>query len=153
MRALASVLLVIGSTVQIFADQPSSIGKENAPISVIFVLGDAWLIEFKPDGSGHAQYGSLPNDEADLPPGTVDFNELANCTLSLRASAGQKGRSQAYVFDGTDASRTAFYLRDDTLYVYLLNSFAAKWTPRCPADRFEKLTDVCPLSLQLLDNG
>lgn len=153
MRVLAFVLLTIGCAMQTRAEQPPSVAENRVATSIEFALGHAWSIEFKPDGSVHAQYGSLPGDEADLPAGTVDFKSLVSCTRTLRASAGRSGRSQVIVYDGTDASRTAFYLRDDTLYVYLLSSFAAMWTPRCPSDRFEKLINAHPLSLPLPNNG
>lgn len=153
MRRIAIILAVLSCGRQIHSQSPSSAIEGDSITSVVLVLNLAWRIEFKPDGSVHAQYGSLPDDEADLPPSTIDFKSLVRCTRSLRAKAGQKGRSQAFVFDGAEASRTAFYLRDDTLYAYLLSSFVAKWKPRCSADRFELLTESHPLSLPVPDEG
>src|SRR5688572_23193680 len=43
-----------------------------------------WIIRFRPDGSAHAQYGSILGDAAKLPKGSVDFGSLLKAVCRLK---------------------------------------------------------------------
>lgn len=86
-----------------------------------------WIIEFKHDGSVRVQYGSGPFDNLSMPKGTVHFPALIDAMERLRSDKKIDGGAQTSFARRGESSSTSFYLKDDTLLRYLIDSFAGKW--------------------------
>lgn len=116
--------------------------SEVTSISVSVGHG-GWTFGFLPDGSVHAQYGSLPWDSANLPVRTVKFDALLDAVRRLQVAKKARNDTQVAVARKGSSTSYAFYLSDDTLFCYLLASFHEKWKPQ--GDRFHQLLKSYPI--------
>jgi hypothetical protein len=117
---------------------------EGETIGVHLSTPSGWSIVFHRNGSVSAQYGSLPGDSATQPKGTVDFAALLKAVERLR-SEHNTGGSQVGIHRKGTTSTTASYLKDDTLFRYLIASYSDTWKQTSFGDRFEELLKKNPI--------
>jgi hypothetical protein len=103
-----------------------------------------WYLRFFPDGSAQAQYGSGLADGANLPKGTVHFGALVNAAERLKSDQQADRASQVSVHFKNE-TQTAYFLRDGTLFRYLIESFDGKWQQEFGIERFQQLRRQYPI--------
>jgi hypothetical protein len=94
---LALTLVFSAATVARANDAPVPPLEDCGQIST---FTNAWGIDFKSDGSGHFQYGSLPFDGGSFPKGTVDFAKLYQSLTSTLVAEKPTPKTTDATIDG-----------------------------------------------------
>lgn len=107
----------------------------------------AWRIDFFPDGSVAAQYGSLPGDGAKLPAGTVDFSAVVAEVQRQQTDERIEGGAQAAIWKRGETSVKASYLKEDALFRELFQSVDNQWVTKFEvrSGRFDELRKAYPI--------
>ena len=124
------------------ASDPTPTSAQVLTITVFPRQG--WIVDFYADGRVHAQWGSLPGDGASVPKGAVRFDAFLAAVRRLRVEMKTGGGTQVAVLREREASTTAFYVSDDTLFRYLMASLSDKWTQDPGGTRFHELLKTYP---------
>lgn len=126
--------------------QPSVSAKGDSALlspidrATLFCPGGGWILEFFPNGSVRAQYGALPGDEGELPPGSVDFSAVVE--EIERQQADGPGASQAALHRRGESTSYAFSLRNESYFRGLIERADGKWIP---GERFAELRRQYPM--------
>ena len=120
----------------------SSLGEEPMPIRVEFTVpAEGWSFAAYPDGTIHGQYGSLPGDSIQLPPGTADFLEIVALVQAAKAPP-ERVTVQAAVRHKDEVSVTLKPIEDNgyfrKLFLKNRNSWH-DWMKVAPNERLLKL--------------
>jgi hypothetical protein len=118
---------------------------DGQAIVIQLIRKSGWIITFRPDGSVHTQYGAHAGDGASQPIGSVNFGALLKAVERLKSDKRVAGTSQVAVHRKGETTSTAFYLKDDTLFRYLITSFEDTWHPDLRGKRFGKLLELYPV--------
>jgi hypothetical protein len=151
-RAFVAVAALLTLASSVSADGQDRPVPDKAPVDASKVdeiwlfppEQSGWIIRFRPDGSAHAQYGSGLGDAAKLPKGSVDFGSLLKAAYRLKSDKGLEQLSTISV-SFKDGTNTAFSVKDDTLFRYLIDSFDKKWEPELGGTRFDTLRRKYPI--------
>ena len=131
----------------------SAPGAQNEMITAadqansIVISNGAWNVTFYPDGRAFALYGSRGLGGY-LPKGTVKFDALLAAVRTLKGKPGIACTTEVVVWPKNVTSTTSFTISDDTLFRYLIASFADKWEDkdqRPVGEEFRKLLKKYPI--------
>jgi sugar diacid utilization regulator len=103
-----------------------------------------WYLRFFPDGSAQAQYESGLADGANITKGTVHFGALVNAAERLKSDQQADRVSQVSVHFKNETQK-AYFLKDDTLFRYLIDSFDGQWQQEFGIERFQQLRRQYPI--------
>jgi hypothetical protein len=78
--------------------------------------GLVWFIQVFPDGSVKATYGSLPQHQMQMKPGSIDFATLVEDSKGAMTDAKVEGGTQvAFMLQGESSHSSSYLVRDDFL--------------------------------------
>jgi hypothetical protein len=145
MVTLSLVVLLSG-----MAANETTLSEKQTPAAepveiIVHRLGRGWILTFHKDGRVHAQYGSTFGDGASVPRGTVTFDALLAAVGRLRVDKRVNESTQVAIRRKGEASTTAFYISDDTLFRYLVASFRDKWQQDAGGTTFQELLTSHPI--------
>lgn len=112
----------------------------------ISVFSDAWFIEFFPDGSVTAQYGSTFGDFGLLPPRTVNYQALHQSCVEQKTDEFIPGNLQVLIWHkDNNSNHIAKYMRDDSMLRETINRIMHGPWKSFDAERFEELLHQYPI--------
>lgn len=132
----------------------SATATDTAQIVSIFIappVGD-WFIEIQPDGMVKATYGSLPQHQIYLVPGSVDFAKVLSQLKSLVTDQKVAGGTQVAFMRRGEPSNTAAYIRDDQMLRSLIPSDPEAWQlvlPKLTGDMKADGPRIGPISAEM----
>lgn len=141
--ALSLLVFLSGTVANGSAPQDTPALEQVVKITVLPSHG--WILDFYSDGRVHAQWGSLPGDGASVSEGTVRFEALLAAVRRLRVDTKVDGGTQVAIVEAREPSSTAFYVRDDTLFRFLVTSVSDKWVQDAGGTRFHELLKMHPI--------
>ena len=128
-------------------ENDKSAGVSDAPaankVQKISMTDLRWFVDFFPDGSVRANYGSSGGDSASAPAGSVDFDELLVAARKLRVEKRPANETQIAIHTGEETT-TSFFISDDSLFRRTIESL--EWRNQQPlSDRFLDLLKKHPI--------
>jgi len=78
--------------------------------------GLAWFIQVFPDGSVRASYGSLPQNQIQMAPGSIDFSRLVErISKEITQEKVEEGTQASLMLSGVTSHTSAYLLHDEFL--------------------------------------
>lgn len=114
--------------------------------------GLVWFIQVFPDGSVKASYGSLPQHQMQMKPGSVDFANLVEDVKGAMTGKKVEGGTQVALMLHGESSHTSRYLLHDDFLRKVFPSTPDTWKrilPRLTKDIKPARLQIAPISTEM----